>query len=130
MAHFAELDEFNNVIRTIVINNNDLMTQDGKEIEESGIELAKKLTGSSNRFVQASYNGSFRRQFPNRQGFTYDESLDVFIEPSPFPSWSLDESGYWQPPVPKPENTDDVIFVWNEEQLVWEQHVIASEPQQ
>lgn len=129
MAHFAEVDDNNNVLRTIVIANDAINNNDGTgDNEELGVSLAQQFTGSTNRWVQTSYNGSFRRQFPNRSGFTYDETLDVFIEPAPFASWSLDSDGYWQPPTPKPDDTETVFYLWNEDTLSWEEHPVIVMP--
>ena len=36
-------------------------------------------------------------------GRNYDETLNAFIEPKPYPSWILnEETGNWEAPVPKP----------------------------
>ena len=36
-------------------------------------------------------------------GRIYDETLQAFIEPKPYPSWILnEETGKWEAPVPKP----------------------------
>ncbi len=36
-------------------------------------------------------------------GRNYDETLNAFIEPKPYPSWILNtETGKWEAPVPKP----------------------------
>jgi hypothetical protein len=36
-------------------------------------------------------------------GRTYDETLQAFIEPKPYPSWILNEdTAEWESPVPKP----------------------------
>ena len=38
-------------------------------------------------------------------GRIYDETLNAFIEPKPYPSWILnEETGKWEAPVPKPSN--------------------------
>ena len=44
MAHFAELDENNKVIRVIVVHNNELLV-DGVESEEKGIAFCQALFG-------------------------------------------------------------------------------------
>jgi len=132
MAHFAELNETNNIVRVLVISNDDILDENGQESEVAGVALAKKLTGSTNRWIQVSYNGTLRRQYPKHSGFVYNEQFDAIIEPSPFPSWALDENGYWQPPTPKPEETDpNYWWAWDEEQLQWVQHerpVFPTEP--
>lgn len=48
-------------------------------------------------------------------GFTYNPEADIFIEPQPFPSWSLDENFNWQPPTPKPHR----LSRWDESTLSW-----------
>jgi len=49
-------------------------------------------------------------------GSRYDESLNKFIYPQPYPSWTLDSSGVWQPPKPKPSSG---ISDWNEDSQEW-----------
>lgn len=51
-------------------------------------------------------------------GYTYDVLNDVFIEPQPYPSWSLDANFEWQPPVPKPK---DIGYFWNEDAKTWDE---------
>ena len=83
MAHFAELDENNTVLRVIVISNGqilDLSTQ--QESEEVGIAFCKKLFGEHTKWVQTSYNGSFRRYFAG-PGYKYSQEKDVFYPPCP-----------------------------------------------
>ena len=51
-------------------------------------------------------------------GFTYDRTNDVFYAPSPFPSWTLNNTTWtWDPPVAYP--TDDKRYIWNEETKNW-----------
>jgi hypothetical protein len=52
-------------------------------------------------------------------GFTYDAVNDVFYEPQPFPSWTLDDQIWmWAAPVPYP--TDGDQYVWNETIVNWD----------
>ena len=117
MAHFAELDEDNKVLRVIVISNNDIL-KDGVEDEATGAALCKRLLGENTKWVQTSYNNNFRKQYAGL-GYTYDAVTDVFIAPQPYPSWTLDENFDWQSPTPMP--TDGKIYVWNEEKQQWDQ---------
>ena len=32
-----------------------------------------------------------------------------------YASWSKDANGIWQPPLPRPENTETVFYFWDEE---------------
>jgi hypothetical protein len=50
-------------------------------------------------------------------GYIYDVKNDVFYEPQPYPSWSLDINWSWQPPVPIP--TDNKIYIWDESTQTW-----------
>jgi hypothetical protein len=78
MAHFAKLDE-NNVVTQVIVVSNDVLIDNGDEREELGVQFCQNLFGG--RWVQASYNASFRGVFAGI-GFTYDEAKDEFIAPS------------------------------------------------
>jgi hypothetical protein len=104
MAHWAELDE-NNVVLRVTVGSDD-------DPDEGYGWLITNLGG---RWVQTSYNGNFRKQFAGI-GYTYDEDADVFIAPQPYPSWVLDENHDWQPTVPYPDEGD---WVWDEDALAW-----------
>ena len=117
MAHFAELDEYNKVLRVIVVTNSDIL-KDGVEDEATGIAFCRRLLGENTRWVQTSYNNNFRKQYAGI-GYTYDAVNDVFIAPQPYASWALDENFDWQPPVPMP--TDGKIYVWNEAEQQWDE---------
>ena len=115
MAHFARIDSNNVVIRVHVLKNEVLM-KDGEENEQQGMEFLQSLHKTTDRFIQTSYNGNFRKQFAGK-GFTYDVVKDKFIEPQLYPSWSLDASDDWQPPVAHPD--DGKNYTWNEDTTNW-----------
>lgn len=79
MAHFAELDDKNVVTRVIVVHNNELLDGEETESEQLGIDFCVAHYGG--RWVQTSYNNSFRGRFAGI-GMTYDEDADEFISPS------------------------------------------------
>ena len=81
MAHFAELDSDNVVQRVIVVNNEKLTDPYGVEHEDLGIAFCKQLYGPDTRWVQTSYNNSFRGTYAGI-GFVYDEVNDVFVPPT------------------------------------------------
>jgi hypothetical protein len=114
MAHFAELDANNIVLRVIVVSNDDCKDANGNESETVGAAFCERLLGG--RWIQTSYNSNIRKRYAGI-GFTYDADADVFIDPQPFPSWTLDENHDWQPPVPRPE-TDDP-YIWSEDDMAW-----------
>ena len=71
MAHWAEIDENNKVIRVTVGDNG--------EPDEGYQWLINNLGGT---WIKTSYNGSIRKNFAGID-FTYNETLDAFIPPKP-----------------------------------------------
>ena len=78
MAHFAELDENNIVKQVIVVHNNELLDENGIELEQKGIDFCVAHYGGT--WIQTSYNGNFRGTYAGI-GYTYDKTLDEFIAP-------------------------------------------------
>ena len=56
MAHFAELNEDNVVLRVTVIHNNEMLDEDGNEQESNGVEFLQSLFGEDTIWKQCSYN--------------------------------------------------------------------------
>lgn len=116
MAHFARLDANNVVTMVTVVSNADLLDENGNEEEALGVAVCESVVGPG-PWIQTSYNGSFRKQYAG-MGFTYDIDADVFIAPSPFPSWVLNNDYDWEAPVPMP--TDGEPYTWNEQTQTWD----------
>jgi hypothetical protein len=95
MAHFAELDQNNTVLRVIVVHNNELLDGEENESEQLGIDFCVAHYGG--RWIQTSYNGNFRVNFAG-SGCTYDPIRDAFIAAKPA----------------------EGPYVLNEETLLWE----------
>ena len=98
MAHFAQLDENNVVLQVIVVHNNELVAnkqtsvnEDGSiavsviESEDRGIAFCQSLYGADTRWIQTSYNGSFRGKYAGI-GDTYDADANEFRSPVVAPS--------------------------------------------
>jgi hypothetical protein len=115
MAHFAELDANNVVLRVIVIDNKDTADANGVEKEHIGAAFCERLFGGN--WKQTSYNGNIRKHYAGA-GFTYNADIDAFVPPQPFSSWTLDDDANWQPPVAMP--TDGGRYSWNEANQAWE----------
>jgi hypothetical protein len=73
MAHWAEIDENNKVIRVLVGDNNDPVGDEGYQW------LINNLGGT---WIKTSYNGNIRYNFAGI-GYSYDELADAFIAPKP-----------------------------------------------
>ena len=69
MAHFAEIDENNIVLRVLVVDNSQ---------ENRGQEFLAVDCALGGRWIQTSYNGNIRGCFAG-VGFIYDGVKDEFI---------------------------------------------------
>jgi hypothetical protein len=119
MAHFAELDSNNKVLRVVVIKNEDTADAHGVEKEYIGAAFCERLFGG--RWVQTSYNGSIRSCFAG-VGMMYNEQHNIFINEQPFPSWTIDvNTKAWEAPTAKPE--DGKQYDWSEATLSWVERV-------
>lgn len=120
MAHFAKLNEQNEVTTVVVISNDDLIDANGVEQEHLGISVCKKIFGENTRWVQCSFNSRIRRTFP-AIGFIYEPTVDAFYSPNPpFASWSLNANFEWEAPIPKPADRDGLTWIWDENQGMWQ----------
>jgi hypothetical protein len=124
MAHFAEVDESNIVIRVLVV---------GDDNEHRGQEFLADDLGFGGTWIQTSYNtrrgvhvdpvhrlpdgGTPLRYNYASTGDTYHPDADAFSGPQPYPSWVLDENYVWQPPTPFPD--DGNAYDWDEATTSW-----------
>jgi hypothetical protein len=109
MAHFAKIE--NGVVtQVIVVGNENINHLDFPESEEKGRQFIASI-GLPGTWLQASYNRSFRKNFPGT-GYTYDALIDAFVSPKPYPSWTLNKDAQWAPPVPYPDSSND--YQWDE----------------
>ena len=120
MAHFAEVDSNNVVVRVLVV---------GDDQEHRGQEFLANDLGLGGTWLKTSYNTQggvhtlggtpFRKNYAGI-GYTYDAGKDAFIPPKPFNSWTLDEETcLWNAPVAYP--TDGGMYTWNEEDQSWDE---------
>ena len=132
MAHYAFLDE-NNIVTTVIVGKNE--NEDGIDWEQHYGNFRGqtcKRTSYNTLHGEHKLGGTpFRLNYAGI-GFTYDETLDGFIEPKPFDSWILDESkGKYNPPVDYPithtrnltnritnEPMPD-LYLWDEDTTSW-----------
>ena len=71
MAHFAEIDENNFVVRVLVVPD---------EFESDGQNYLAEVIGLGGTWIQTSYNGKIRGKYAGI-GDSYDADLDLFISP-------------------------------------------------
>ena len=137
MAHFAKLGIDNVVLAVLAMDTIDTMTRGGIEKEEIGVAHLVKHHGHEN-WKQCSYNTrggvhydaetnepsgkpGFRANYPGI-GWYYSSEHDIFYPPNleGRDSWTLNTTtGYWDPPIPKPDETLEQIraanyYTWDE----------------
>lgn len=111
MAHWAELNDDNVVLRVTVGSN--------EEPDEGYQWLVDNLGG---RWVKTSFNTlggvhltggtPFRKNYAGI-GYTYDEEKDAFIPPKPSNHMVLnEETCLWEYPFPAP--TDGKDYIWDD----------------
>ena len=125
MAHFAELNSSNEVLRVIVVSNEDVNANGGDYSTEAETFVSGLLPHSTGgvAWKQTSYNGNQRKQYA-AIGHTYNPSKDKFLSPRPFDSWTLDSNDDWEAPVAFPSNlevssTPVVEIQWDEDNQKW-----------
>ena len=126
MAHFAELNENNVVLRVIVFSNTEVNANGGDYSSEA--ETFVKARHGGHAWKQCSYNNNRRKQYPGKN-YTYDSSKDIFIRPKPFDSWTLNDDSEWEAPVTQPtteqkQYTEDgivkeYIILWDNDNDRW-----------
>lgn len=136
MAHFAQLDKNNTVINVIVIDNNNMLDENGDESEAVGIAFLKSLYGENTNWKQTSYNTNRGIHYANdgtpdggvalrknyaSLGYVYNAEEDAFIPPRPYPSYIYNsETADWDPPVPHPVDQEEGVgYDWDEGTLSW-----------
>ena len=124
MAHFAEIDENNIVIRVLVV---------GDDNEHRGQEFLADDLGFGGTWIQTSFNtlngvhvdstyresdgGTPLRENYASPGCVYDPVGDRFSPSCPYDSWVLNEGFEWEAPTPMPD--DDKSYYWDEDTTSW-----------
>jgi hypothetical protein len=149
MASFAKLDTDNRVLTVVVVNNSDILDENGIESETIGVQFLLKNSGwplwkktsfntvlgkyyitdpvTGIRTLAEDQSKAFRKNCAGI-GFSYSEEIDGFVPPKLFTSWLLDSTtGGWYPPVPRPEvqfqDEKNEKYVWNEENTTWDKYI-------
>jgi len=113
MAHYAFLDDGNIVVDVIVGRNEDEVVDGISDWETYYGEFRGQ------RCVRTSYNGNIRKNYAGI-GYRYDDTLDAFIPPQPYPSWVLNETTcLWDAPVAYPD--DGLLYNWDEASQSWQE---------
>lgn len=125
MAHYAFIDE-NNIVTEVITGRNETESVGGI-YGETGWENHYAELRPGMYCKRTSYNAAtngFRKNYAG-VGFTYNKTLDAFIEPKPFDSWTLNENTCrWEAPVAMPNN--DKEYYWDEATISWVEFPLLS----
>ena len=113
MAHFAELDSNNIVLRVLCLDNSVMQNEQGQRVEQIGIDFLKSLYGQDTVWKQTSYNTkagihydpntnnpsddqsqAFRKNYA-AVGYSYDLNRDAFINPKPVVPENMEQYVYF-----------------------------------
>ena len=143
MAHFAKINESNEVLSVLYVNDVDTENSDGVETETVGQNyLETHNNWPAHLWIKTSYNTArnthrdggtpFRGNYAG-VGFIWDSENQIFWPPKPFSSWIKNVSeARWQSPIgdqpslteeqqtQKNNNTHDWRYMWNEENQSWD----------
>lgn len=128
MAHFAELNENNIVLRVLTVDNSVMENEQGDRVEQLGIDFLQNLFGENTIWKQTSYNTragiyyipdtnepdpdqskAFRKNYAGID-YSYDLTRDAFINPKPIVPPDMEQYvyfdefaclWYYDPPVPE-----------------------------
>ena len=119
MAHYAFIKD--NIVTEVITGKDETETApdgfaDWEEYyltKRPGQDACKRTSYNTMGNTHALGDTPFRGNYAGI-GHTYDSSNDVFYQPQPYASWSLDSNSIWQPPIPYPSDGDgDKGYIWN-----------------
>ena len=118
IAHWAELNSDNEVIRVLVVADD---KEDGQKFLAEDLGLGgtwKKTSYNTQGGVHALGGTPYRKNFAGI-GYTFDAAKDAFIPPKPFASWTLNATScLWEAPTPMPV-VEGKFYTWSEAEVNW-----------
>jgi len=125
MAHFARIKD--GIVDYVVVGRDededreDELAHDGWIYKRTSYNTRGGIHyDPQTKQPSADQSKAFRKNYAGI-GYRYDEQLDAFIPPQPFPSWSLNQdTAQWESPVPMPT---EGIWSWDENSMSWVEDV-------
>ena len=137
MAHFAKINENNEVLKVLTIDNKDVLNFNQVEEELIGQQylethnnwpahLWKKCSYNTINGVHKLGGTAFRGTYPSK-GMVWDETNQIFRTKQPYASWTFNVSEHkWMPPINQPETTTNFngkevpdMYSWDEANQNW-----------
>lgn len=120
MGHYAYLDE-NNIVTQVIVGRDE--GEDGIDWEQyyGAVRTSYNTRGGvhygPDEKPSADQSKAFRWNYAGI-GMIFHPDLGedgAFIEPQPYPSWTLGDGYVWEPPIPAPQGQ----YAWSESDLQW-----------
>jgi hypothetical protein len=111
MAHFAKV--LDGKVTQVIVAEPEFFNTFVDTSPGTWLQTSYNTFGNQHKFGSTPLRGNYAGV-----GFIYDQANDVFYEPQPYPSWTLNESTWlWEAPTPYPN--DDKTYRWNEATTSW-----------
>ena len=102
MTHYAKIED-GKVVEVIVATEDVIVTRKG-----TWVQTSYNTRGNVHENGETPLRGNYAGV-----GYIYDKDNDVFYEPQPFASWTLNNKTWlWDSPIAIPD--DDSIYYWDE----------------
>ena len=113
MKKFAQIDDTNTIINIIEIADENAVDED------DGIKFCKLLHGEDTEWKDVT--SQFDEEHNVAIGHIYDSDLDRFIPVKPYSNWIyIWHDNIFVPPIPKPDDTVEGVYVWNQDTTSWD----------
>jgi hypothetical protein len=120
MAHFAKVNI--NIVEQVIVAEPEFFETFVDSSPGEWIQTSYNTRGGvhyqpNSNEPSSDQSKALRKNFAGI-GYTYDRTLDAFIPPKPYNSWSLNETScLWESPTPYPN--DNKFYEWNESTTSW-----------
>ena len=115
MAHFAKI--VNNIVTDVIVAEQDFI--DEWHSDETWVQTSYNTYENVHYGQDGNADGgvALRGNYAG-VGYTYDSTNDVFYEPQPFPSWTINTSLWkWEAPLAKPNDGKNYNWIEDNYQL-------------
>ena len=122
MAHYAKV--LNGIVEKVIVAEPEYFETFIDDSPGAWIQTSYNTRGGiyylPNSEIPAEDQSKALRKNYAGIGYSYNETLDAFIPPKPYPSWVLNEfSCLWEAPVPYPN--DGGVYEWDELNKNWKE---------
>ena len=112
MAHYAKVN--NGIVERVIVAEAEFFETFVDTSPGTWIQTSYNTFGNQHKLGGTPLRGNYAGV-----GYTYDRTNDVFYEPKPYASWTLnEETCLWEAPVVYP--TDGSRYTWNESTTSWD----------